>query len=279
MHSNTKTLGAADWAGARGARWRQNLQGLEAMLQGLEAPLIEALRLEGAGQIADLACGGGATTLALHARRPPGARVTGYDISPDLIALARERAAASGPRFEMADLSTAPAPKPPCDRLVSRFGMMFFPDPAAAFAKLRGWLIPGGRFVFAVWGPPADNPWARLVREAVGGAIALPEAAPDAPGPFRYGEVGTLLALLSDAGFRQLAVQDWRQLLPVGGGLPAAQAARFALNSFSVAEPLFSAGPAALEQAWQTLTDAYSAHETDGIVRLMGRVHLVSGTA
>jgi SAM-dependent methyltransferase len=95
---------------------------------------------------------------------------------------------------------------------------MFFDDPPSAFASLARWLAPGGRFAFAVWGRPADNPWAGIVRETVAEVIDVPSPDLDAPGPFRYGDPDKLLRLLERAGLGELEVCDWRGVLRV---LPA----------------------------------------------------------
>jgi SAM-dependent methyltransferase len=108
---------------------------------------------------------------------------------------------------------------------------MFFDDPPAAFVNLARWLAPVGRFAFAVWGRPAENPWMTSVRQAVAEIIDMPPPEPEAPGPFRYAEADKLLTLLNRAGFGELDVSDWRGALPIGGGLPAAEAASFALAS------------------------------------------------
>lgn len=71
------------------------------------------------------------------------------------------------------------------DRLVSRFGIMFFDDALAAFSNLVRWLAFGGRFAFAVWGHPAENPWMTTVRQVVAEIVDLPKPAAEAPGPFR----------------------------------------------------------------------------------------------
>jgi len=229
-----ESLAATDWTAARGEKWRAQLAGMEAMLAPVDEPLIRALNIDAPCKIADIGCGGG-TTLAILCRAPAGSVVHGFDLSAALIDLARgrkqsdERAIA----FEIADMATALAPEEPYDRLVSRFGIMFFDDPPAAFANLVRWLAPGGRFAFAVWGRLAENPWMTSVRQVVAEIIDLPPSDPEAPGPFRYAEADKLLIQLDRAGYGELDVSDWRGLLPIGGGLPAAEAANFALASFS----------------------------------------------
>ena len=132
---------------------------------------------------------------------------------------------------------------------------MFFDDAPAAFANLSRWLVPGGRFAFAAWGPTADNPWMTSVRDAAAEAVEIPPPDPEAPGAFRYAEADRLLTLLSGARFGELEVHDWRGALPLGGGLPAAEAATFALATFaSFGELLAKAGDDALDRARQSLT-------------------------
>src|SRR5947209_2594612 len=172
---------AVDWAGGRGERWRAHLGGMEAMLAPVDEPLIRALNLHTACRIADVGCGGGGTSLEILRRAPAGSVVHGFDLSPALIELARsrkqfeERAIA----FEVADVATATVVGEAYDRLVSRFALMFFDDPTAAFANLFRWLAPTGRFAFAVWGPLTENPWMTTVRQALAEIIELPPTDPE----------------------------------------------------------------------------------------------------
>ena len=176
-------------------------------------------------------------------------------------------------------MATAAPPAGPYDRLVSRFGIMFFDDAPAAFANLARWLAPGGRFAFAAWGPTADNPWMTNVRDAAAEVVEVPTPDPEAPGAFRYADADKLLALLSGAGFGELDARDWRGLLPIGGGLPPAEAASFALATFaSFGELLAKAGDEALGQARRSLTARLARHQHQGHVQLDARVHIFTGT-
>lgn len=271
---------ASDWAAARGEKWRTQLAGMEAMLAPVNEPLIRALRLRHACRIADIGCGGGGTTLEILRRARAGSVVHGFDISPALIevARARKRSDERAIAFEIADMATATAPEEPYGRLTSRFAVMFFDDPPAAFPNLYRWLAPGGRFAFAVWGPLARNPWMTTVREAVAQIIDLPSPDPEAPGPFRYADAGKLLALLDQAGFGELEAGDWRGALPIGGGLPAEEAANFALASFaSFGELLAEAGNEALRDARQSLAGRFLPYQQDGAVRMDAFVHIFTG--
>lgn len=272
---------ATDWASARGDKWRNHLAGMEAMLSPVDAPLLRALELDAPYRIADIACGGGGTTLEIDRTAPSGSIVHGFDISPALIALAQERATAAAQpvTFRVADMQTTPAPSEPYDRLVSRFGVMFFDDAPAAFVNIGKWLVPGGRFAFAVWGNPVDNPWISIVRETVATVVNVPSPDADAPNPFRYAEIQPLFALLTQAGFRELNVHEWCGALKIGGGMPAAQAADFALAAFSsFAALLTEAGAATQAAAQKSLTTQFVAHEYGGTVQLSACIHIVTGT-
>jgi SAM-dependent methyltransferase len=271
---------ASEWAAARGEKWRTQLAGMEATLTPVDEPLIRALRLDAPSTIADIGCGGGGTTLDILRHAPAGSVVHGFDISPALIESARARipAGEQAVMFSLADVATAPAPEQPYDRLVSRFGIMFYDDPPAAFANLARWLAPGGRFAFAAWGRPADNPWMTTIRDAVAEVIDVPRPDPDAPGPFRYAGADGLLTLLDRAGFAGVEVNDWRGALPIGGRLSPADAASFALASFSsFGELLAEAGEAALTTARQSLTARLAQYQQDGAVRINACVHIVTG--
>ena len=106
----------------------------------------------------------------------------------------------------------------------------------------------------------------------------MPAPDPDGPGGFRYADAGKFLALLGQAGFAELEVQDWRGSFAIGGGLAAAEAATFALASFaSFSELLTQAGGDAFAEAHRRLVGHMSPHEKHGAVRLAGRVHIVTG--
>jgi len=270
---------ASDWATARGEKWLRNAAGMEAMLAPVDDPLIAALWLDAPLRIAEIGSGGGATTLEVLRRAPRRSIVHGVDISPALVERARGRVSQGeqAVTFDVADMATA-APAQPFDRLVSRFGVMFFADPSAAFANLVQWLVPGGRFAFAVWGSPGENRWNATVREIASAFVDVPAPEPDAPGPFRYADSASLIGLLGRTGFSRVTSSTWRGALSIGGGLPPADAAQFALASFSTfGELLANAGGRVLEDARHRLTERFAMHQQDGVVRLDASVHIVTG--
>src|SRR6185436_20928056 len=105
------------------------------------------------------------------------------------------------------------------DILFSRFGVMFFDDPTAAFAHMRRALKPGGRVAFVCWRGAAENDWMRLPMGAIKG-IVPPMAAPDpeAPGPFSFGDRGRVTRILTAAGFTDIAIAPFNASVAFGAG-------------------------------------------------------------
>ena len=268
--------GPDDWAQERGKKWAEHLQAMESMLAPVDQPLVEALNLASVQSVADIGCGGGVTTRSIAQHLPDDARVHGYDISPELTSLAEETHRDSRLGFFCADAQSAVAQAPAYDRLSSRFGVMFFAEPTRAFKNLHSWLHPRGRFAFAVWGPPAENPWMMVIRRAVAELVDLPSPEPDAPGPFRYENGAEFSKLLLSCGFENLAVDRWQGDLPMGGGLSADAAARFALSAFGVGDYL-SKDADLTERARQNLVAELRAHEVSGRVMMQGTVNIVTG--
>lgn len=267
-------VGAFEWSGALGQSWRDHLDGLEATLAPVNDVLSAALALQHATRIADIGCGGGGFTRHLVQAAPRSTEIAGFDISPDLVEAARARTASHTIDFQCVNAETDAPAGELFDRLTSRFGIMFFEDDQVAFANLRSWLKPGGRFAFAVWADLADNPWMGVVRDVVKGFIDIPQTAPDQPGPFRYADVERFISLLKHAEFCDVSATVWDGSLKLGGGLPAPDAADFGLSAFWQELPASSPDH---KRALGLLTAALREHETVGEVSMQGRVHIVAG--
>lgn len=270
---------SSDWSADRGDAWRDYMVPLEAMLEPINAPLDKALRLTTPFDIADIGCGGGETSVYIAENAAPGSHVTGFDISPALIEAAnRKLFAGKNPvRFLNADAQLPLHGRGPFDRLVSRFGVMFFAQPELAFRNLYGWLKPGGRFAFAVWGPPAQNPWMSTVRTVLQRHIDLPDPEPDAPGPFRYQNVDQFKKLLHRSGFRDVENESWQEQLALGGGLNAIDAVEFALSAFSIGQYLTTCDHKTTQAARADLVSVFSEFEKDDVVCMDSHVHIVTG--
>ena len=180
---------AAYWNGPGGQNWidLQDLQ--DALLAPVSDRLFAAARPAAGERGIDIGCGCGETTLRLAAQTGPAGRALGLDISEPMVARARERAAQMGltAQFLVADATAQDLSAEAADLMISRFGVMFFADPALSFANMRRALKPGGRLVFACWREAKQNPWLIVpLRATMKHAPPLPEAPPDAPGPFAF---------------------------------------------------------------------------------------------
>lgn len=210
-----------DWNGQSGERWVANQARLDAMVAVFGQAAIEATAPATGERVLDIGCGAGASSLALAARVGAGGQVLGVDISEPLIGRARALVQQDTPAlFQVADASSAELPEGAFDILFSRFGVMFFDDPIAAFAHMRRALRPGGRVAFVCWRGAAENDWVRLPVGALKGIVppsALPD--PEAPGPFSFGDRGRVARILTAAGFTDIAIAPFDASVPFGEGV------------------------------------------------------------
>lgn len=228
-----------DWNGESGERWAGNIARIDRMLENFGGATIAAADARPGEKVLDVGCGSGTTTFVLAAQVGPRGHVLGVDISEQLVALARDGAAAGSPvEFLRADAATAPLLPGAFDLLFSRFGVMFFDAPAAAFAHMRRALKPGGRLAFVCWRGPQENGWVRLPMAAIRDLVTLPPADPDAPGPFAFADRDRLQRILAAAGFADIAIEPFDAVVPYGGGATRAAALDDALDMAFAVGPL-----------------------------------------
>ena len=200
----------AYWNQSAGPTWVAMQDALDHELNDLGLAAMAALAPRQGERLADIGCGCGATTLELARRVGEGGAVLGVDISAPMLGVARERAAAAGldqVRFLQADAQTYGFE--PVDGAFSRFGVMFFADPVAAFANIRKGLRPGGRMAFVCWRQLAENPWMTVPMSAVLPLLPAPPAAPPpgGPGPFAFADRDRLAGILAGAGFADVSIE------------------------------------------------------------------------
>ncbi len=211
------------WNGEMGEKWVQRADDLDAMLEPFRDAVLNTAAPKSGESLLDIGCGAGALTMAAANFVGPTKGAKGVDISEPLVALAKRRAQERSlpADFEVADAADYRAPGA-ADIVVSRFGVMFFDDPTAAFANIRESVAPEGRLVFACWQSVDQNQWAF---QAVQCAIPhlrepLPEPDPLAPGPFAFADKDRVNSILSDAGWREVQIRDWRNRMALPGGTP-----------------------------------------------------------
>ena len=200
----------AVWNGVAGQNWVEAQSLLDGLFRGFEDRLVADCLEQGARDVLDVGCGTGATTLALARRRGETGRCTGIDISQPMIALARDRAARAGAKadFICADAEDYPLDAGHYDRIVSRFGVMFFADPVRAFANLRRATRQGGQLGVIAWRAPEDNPFMTAAERAARPFLPQTQAAPLPPtGQFAFADAGRVRAILDESGWSQVRIE------------------------------------------------------------------------
>lgn len=217
----------------------------EALFAPFGRVMLEAARLKPGDRVLDVGCGHGASTLEAAERVGPSGRVSGVDISAEMLEPARKRIAfedVNNVELIRADAQVHAFEAESFDAAISRFGTMFFEDPRAAFANLAHALRPSGRLVFVCWQDPLKNEW---VAVALGAAIEALGRAPDlgppgAPGPFAFADGDRLSQLLTEGGFRNVTLETVTRPVRIGRDLD--HAVGF-IMSLPQSQQLFASAP------------------------------------
>jgi SAM-dependent methyltransferase len=254
------------WNEQSARKWVTRQAALDRMIVPFGERAMAALAPQPGERMIDVGCGCGDTSLELGRRVTASGSVEGVDVSALMLDRARERAAAAGGgnvRFVLADAQTHRFAPGAADAVFSRFGVMFFADPTAAFANLRAALEPGGRLGFVCWQSIAGNPWMRVPLMAVAGILPLPPPpAPDAPGPFAFGDRDRVVRILDGAGFHDVVVEAFETDLVIGGGGDLDETVQFALELGPTGAALRTADPAVLPRAVHAVRDALAPFAT-----------------
>ena len=267
----------ADWNGAVGERWAAEQARTDELIRAFGNAALAAAKPQTGEAVLDVGCGCGDTSLSLINAVGVTGKVVGVDVSSAMLGVARSRANDSeNLTFIEADASRADLPGP-FDLMFSRFGVMFFDDPSAAFTQLRKALKPGGRLAFVCWAAPQDNPWAALpaqtARRASG--LNLPPADPTAPGPFAFADKDRVHGILSAAGFTNISFQLFEA--PMYLGSSPRSAAEGAVRIGPASRVAREAGPERLPAIVDAVEAALAPHAApDGAVALPGRTWIVT---
>jgi SAM-dependent methyltransferase len=199
--SNEGMVGA--WDGKEGAFFTAHAERVDESLAASTRPFLEAAAVQADERVLDVGCGTGQTTREC-ARAALNGTALGVDLSSQMLALARDTAAAEGltnVEFRQADAQIHPFDTAGFDVVVSRLGSMFFGDPVAAFTNLRRALRPGGRLTLLTWQGIAHNEWLTEFRRAMADERDVPDPPSDAPSPFALSDPGRVSTILDAAGF------------------------------------------------------------------------------
>lgn len=240
------------WNGPAGQKWVDQSNRLDEMLAPFASKVLDMAAIKKGDGVLDVGCGAGAMTL--KASEAAGTAV-GVDVSEPLLNLARARARQTGSaaKFVRADASSYETDQP-YDVLISRFGVMFFEDPAKAFSNIRDQMHREGRMTFICWQAVQSNDWAFAPLQAALPLLkeAPPQPDPHAPGPFAFADRDRVAGILTDAGWNEIRIEPFTPKVTLPGD-DIASSANFMLQLGPLSRLIASQGleAAPIEEALQ----------------------------
>lgn len=266
------------WNSRGGEVWVEQQQLLDRLFLPFERLLSKAVAASGARSILDIGCGAGATTLAAARRLAPEGRCTGLDISAPLITAARRRAEAEGltnAHFIAGDAQDHAFAPHSFDAVISRFGVMFFDDPTAAFANLRRAARDGGDLTFIAWRGMAENPFMVAAEQASAPYLpALAPREPAAPGQFAFADAQRI---------RDILKPEWSDIdiqpLDVPCTLSPDDLTTYAARMGRVGQMLPDLDEATRTTVMQAVNQAFEPFMIDGVARFTAACWLVRARA
>jgi SAM-dependent methyltransferase len=266
------------WNSEAASTWATQPERYDAMLDALGRRVIAAAAPQPGERVLDVGCGAGQLTVQVAGEVGPTGHVTGLDVATDLLAVTSRRAAGvDNVEVLQADAQVHVLEPSSYDLVISRFGVMFFAEPVAAFTNLRSATKPGGRLAFVCWQSGVVNEWVTVPLFAAGAILGFPEPpSPDAPGPFAFADADRLRGILADAGWAGVEIEDVRTTVRPAGATTAEEATDFIVEDTFGKLLLDKAEPAQREAAIAAIRDAYAAHLTADGVELAAAVWVVT---
>jgi SAM-dependent methyltransferase len=269
---------AAEWEGPEGEHWVAHQQRYEDMSAGFTPALLNAAAIAPTHEVLDIGCGCGATT-RLAAHTATQGHALGVDLSGPMLRQGAADAAAEGLTniaFQRADAQVHPFPSGSFDVAISRFGVMFFVDPVAAFTNIATALVSGGRLMFLCWQDLARNDWVTVPAGAALAHVPFPDlGAPDQPGPFSLADPNHISDVLAAAGYTDITTTGIEAPMRLGDN--ADDAVAF-LSGIGVARTLLATvDPDTAQRALTVVRDALAPYDEspDGVT-LTGAAWLVT---
>ncbi|GAB3456920.1 class I SAM-dependent methyltransferase [Actinophytocola sediminis] len=262
-----------DWSGVDGTYWADHDERYDTVLAPLTRHLLAAADIQPTDRILDVGCGCGNTTRQAGRAAPRGG-VLGVDLSPPMLAKARQRTEEAGVPNVSYQLANAQTHEfDPVDVVISQLGVMFFDDPVAAFTNLRR---TGGRLVFVCWQALELNENRVLKAAAMSPHVDVPTLSPGT-GAASLADPARIDKILTAAGYTDITVTSLNEPLLIGRTV--AEALDMELSQPTTAEALANAGPTATQQATEHLRAAYTARATPTGVHLNSATWLTTATA
>jgi protein-tyrosine-phosphatase/SAM-dependent methyltransferase len=279
---------ADSWTDSRADRWVSVADAIDRQLGPVSDALFAAAAIETGESVLDVGCGTGPTTRRAAALAGAGGAVVGLDIATAMLDAARAEPVPEGSapiEWLEADAVRWEPPDRPFDVVISRFGVMFFSDPAAAFATLHRATAPGGRLCAAVWGHRQESPVFEVPLDAVLAELARagehhPDVPPADAGPFSLGDPAAAVALLTGAGWVDVQWRAQRVTLPVGGGAGPDEAAHLSMQLGPARIVTAELAPARQAEIEAAVAVALADHlDAEGHVTLDATIGIVTARA
>jgi SAM-dependent methyltransferase len=284
----TKSVDAGEFRDGQRQQWNRAATGwrkwselIDESASAISERLVELAGVGPGSRVLDVAAGYGEPSLTAARRTGPGGEVVATDISAEMIAFGRERAAAAGLEnieFVESDAASLRFPEGSFDAALSRWGIIFEPDGEAAAARIRSFLKPGARMAISSWGPPDRVPMLAIPMGTAMQRLEVPPPPPGTPGPLSRPTPEALGALLEAAGFSDVEVEEaevsfeWQS------------AEEFTAFMKEIAPPIsamIAPHPREVQdETWAAITEAIREKAgDDGAVRLTNLVLLAAGRA
>ena len=262
------------WNGPGGKMWLGAYDRIQRGIAGFSDVVVAAARAQPGEHVLDVGCGTGGTTAELAKAVGERGHVLGVDISEPLIGAARAQHLANA-TFEVGDAATYSFGANVFDLVFSRFGVMFFGDPVAAFKNIRRAMKPAGRLVFLCWRTPAENPWAAVpMRAAQPFLPPFERPGPEDPGQYSFGDRDRVARILTEAGFANLSIEPIDQTLNQGKDVPDVLQR---IGDFGpLARAFKDVPPEQVAKAKEAIGEALKPYATPDGVKLAGACWLVS---
>ncbi|WP_426442809.1 class I SAM-dependent methyltransferase [Bradyrhizobium genosp. P] len=271
----------AYWNGPGGQRWADRQAVQDIVLQPVLDALLDRAQPKAGEHVLDVGCGSGASTKAFANKVGPSGRLFGIDVSGPMLERARQSTPKDAPvDYALADATVYPFDPAGFDLLASRFGVMFFAEPAVSFANLRKALKSSGRLAFACWQEPRVNPFFMAPLQAVYKHVPkLPQLGPEDPGPFSFASEARVKRILGEAGFAGIAMEPCALELDIAIGRGIDAAIQGALEIGPASRALEGHPADVRDAAVSSMREALAQYAKGDSVRLPAAIWIVTARA
>ena len=284
----SKALDAAEFRDGQKQQWNKAATGwrkwselIDSAASGVSEQLVERAGVTAGSRVLDVAAGYGEPSLTAARVAGANGKVVATDISAEMLAYGRERAAAAGVdniEFVQSDAISLDFPASSFDAAVSRWGIIFEPDGEGAAARVRSFLEPGSRMAIASWGPPERVPFLSLPMGTAMRKLDVPPPPPGTPGPLSRPTPEAIGGLLEGGGFSDVEVEETEVTMQ----WPSAE--EFTTFVREIAPPvsaMIAPHPQEVQdETWAAITAAAAEHAAgDGTLEFSGLVLIAAGSA